>query len=73
MSNWERLIANKAHHGSFKGNGLADENAYYEFFAGSSPRSVDYRGIVLAIIVTAIAVRRVMKVTFSAPATKLFR
>jgi hypothetical protein len=73
MSNWERLIATKARHGSFTGSGLADEDAYYEFFADTNPPWVNYRGIVVAIFVIVAAIPRVMKVTFSAPATKLFR
>lgn len=88
MSNWERMMASKARHGSFRGDsfrggsfrgrsfrgsGLSDEDAYYAFFADPVPRSVDCGGIVSAIVAIVTAVPRVLKGTFLAPATKLNR
>lgn len=73
MSNWERMIVSKARHGSFRGGGLTDENAYYAFFADPNSRSVDCGGIVSAIVVIVTTLPQVLKVAFLAPATKLFR
>ena len=37
---WDHIINNKARSGNFAGRGAADEDAYYDAFAGSEKRVI---------------------------------
>ncbi len=73
MSNWEQIIATKARHGTFVGNRSTDEDLYYEFFAGSDARRLDFQGMVSAIYHRSLDLLKRAKVTFPKPALSLFQ
>ncbi|MEM8541890.1 MAG: hypothetical protein AAGF25_13125 [Pseudomonadota bacterium] len=72
MSNWKQIIAARARHGSFVGNGTANEDDYYEFFGGSDSYIDLANGTLIANFSKVFRQLKPRNVTFEEPVRSLF-